>query len=73
MRSLQGLLKNQGKLKALDNMVGFRERTPVPQLKQWERNLNINSKILTSQVNTELEYVMTAKEERRMVKEIKNK
>ena len=54
-------------------MVGFRERTPVPQLKQWERNLNINSKILTSQVNTELEYVMTAKEERRMVKEIKNK
>ena len=34
--------------KPLDNMIGFKERTPVHWLKHWERNLQINANVLTT-------------------------
>ena len=38
---------------AIDNMIGFRERTPDIQLQRWAQNLQIDSKILTSQAKEE--------------------
>ena len=57
--------------KPLDNMIGFRERTSAAQLKHWEKNLQIKSDILTTQCKIKPQKDPTAKEERKMLKDIK--
>ena len=54
-------------------MLGFRERTPASQLKKWSKNLMINADVLTTQCKDAAQKDPTAKEERRMVREIKTR
>ena len=62
------LAKNQEK--PLDNMIGFKERTPVSQLKKWQKNLQINANVLTTQCKIAIEKPPTEKEERKMIRDI---
>ena len=52
-------------------MIGFRERTTEAQLRIWQRNLQINSDILTTQCKIKLQKDPTEREERKMVRDIK--
>ena len=61
---------NQNKDKALDNMIGFKERTSAQQLKKWAKNLQINADVLTTQVKPDKNRDPTEKEERKMIRDI---
>ena len=47
MEELKAYL-SKGEEKALDNMIGFKQRTPAEQLRKWEKNLQINADVLTT-------------------------
>jgi len=59
--------------KALDNMLGFKERTPALQLKRWEQNLQIKPNVLTTQVNVSPHLDLSLKQQRRIVRDIRKK
>ena len=56
--------------KPVDNMIGFKERTPAPMLKKWQKSLHINSAGLTTHCKIVIDKPPTAKEERKLIKDI---
>ena len=46
----------------IDNMIGFKERTPATVLRKWEKELLINAKNLTSACRIETNDNMSDKE-----------
>ena len=52
-------------------MIGFKQRTADTELRKWEKNLNINNDVLTTQVDFKFCKDPTEKEERKMVRDIK--
>lgn len=69
---LRDLLLKQSQDQPLDNMIGFKQRTDESDLRKWEKNLNINNDMLTSQCDMTTKFAPTEKEERKMIREIKN-
>ena len=53
-------------------MIGFKQRADENDLRKWEKNLNINNDALTTQCDFLLEAHPSEKEERKMVRDIKN-
>ena len=52
-------------------MIGFKQRADENDLRKWEKNLNINNDALTTQCNFFTEAHPSEKEERKMVRDIK--